>query len=67
MRFIMGGLTIAISNVELFIVVKTFPNIENILGVYGVYWVYASSCICAIIYIIAYIPETKDKDLAKVK
>jgi hypothetical protein len=62
----MGGLTIAISNLELFIVVKTFPNLENILSDYGVYWVYAFSCFCAIIFTIAYIPETKDIDLTKV-
>ena len=67
MRSIMGGLTIAISNLELFIVVKTFPNLQDSLGDYGVYWLYAFSCIFAIIYIITYVPETKDKDLTKVR
>ena len=66
MRSILGGLTIAISNLELFIVVKTFPNLEASIGDYGVFWFYSLSCFCAIIYVMAYIPETKDKDITKV-
>ena len=62
----MGGLTIAISNLELFIVVKTFPNLEESIGDYGVFWLYAFACFGAILFTLSYIPETKDKDLMKV-
>ena len=62
----MGGLTIALSNLELFIVVKTFPNLEESMGDYGVFWLYAFACFGAIIFTLSYVPETKDKDLTKV-
>jgi len=63
LRSVLGGLTIAISNLELFIVVKTFPNLENWMGDHGVFWLYATACFGAIIFTLSYIPETKDKDL----
>ena len=66
MRSLMGGLTIAISNLELFIVVKTFPNLEYLMGDHGVFWLYAFACFGAILFTLSYIPETKDKDLMKV-
>eukprot|EP00091_Calanus_sinicus_P011843 TRINITY_DN2672_c0_g1_i2.p1 TRINITY_DN2672_c0_g1~~TRINITY_DN2672_c0_g1_i2.p1 ORF type:complete len:586 (-),score=108.96 TRINITY_DN2672_c0_g1_i2:152-1909(-) len=67
MRSLMGGLTIALSNLELFIVVKTFPNLEESMGDYGVFWLYAFACFGAIIFTLSYVPETKDKDLTKVE
>ena len=67
MRSLMGGLTIAISNLELFIVVKTFPNLEYLMGDHGVFWLYAFACFGAIVFTLSYIPETKDKVLTKVK
>merc|ERR1712123_537172 len=67
MRSLMGGLTIALSNLELFIVVKTFPNLEEGIGDYGVFWLYAFACFGAIIFTLSYIPETKDKDLTKIE
>merc|ERR1719318_1633999 len=66
LRSVLGGLTIAISNLELFIVVKTFPNLEDLMGDFGVYWLYAFSCFFAIIFAVLFVPETKDKDLSKV-
>lgn len=63
LRSVLGGLTIAISNLELFIVVKTFPNLENMMGDHGVFWLYAGACFGAILFTLSYIPETKDKDL----
>ena len=62
----MGGLTVALSSLELFIVVKTFPNLEESIGDFGVFWLYACVCFGAIIFTLSYIPETKDKDLTKV-
>jgi len=65
LRSVLGGLTVAISNLELFIVVKTFPNLENLIGDHGVFWLYAAACFGAIIFTLSYIPETKDKDLTQ--
>ena len=66
MRCLMGGLTVAISNLELLLVVKTFPNLDEFLGKYGIFWLYACGCFGAIIFTLSYIPETKDKDLTMV-
>jgi len=67
MRSLMGGLTVALSSLELFVVVKTFPNLEESIGDFGVFWLYACVCFGAIIFTLSYIPETKDKDLTKVE
>lgn len=67
MRSVLGGLTIAISNIELFVVVKTFPNLEELVGDHGVFWIYAGACFLAIVFTLSYIPETKDKSLIQVE
>lgn len=67
MRSLLGCLTIAISNLELFAVVKTFPNLEVALGSHGVFWLYAGACIGVIIFVLSYVPETKDKSFAEVE
>ena len=66
MRSVLGGLLIGISNLELFAVVKTFPNLEDLIGNYGVFWLYGCACFAAIIFTLLFVPETKDKDLSKV-
>jgi hypothetical protein len=38
---VLGGLTVSLSHLELFILVKTFPNLEQGLGEYGAFWLYA--------------------------
>jgi len=67
MRSVLGGLTIAISNLELFLVVKTFPNLEHCLGEHGVFLFYACACFGAILFTLSYIPETKDRPLDEVQ
>jgi len=66
LRSVLGGLTIALSNLEMFIVVKTFPNLENLIGDHGAFWIYAGTCFMAIFFALSYIPETKDKSLIQV-
>lgn len=66
MRSVLGSLTIAVSNLTLFIVVKTFPNLESSMGDYGVYWLYASACLATLIFVLSYVPETKDKTFSQV-
>jgi MFS family permease len=67
MRSVLGSLTVAISNMELFVVVKTFPNMEDSMGDYGVFWLYASACVATIIFVLSYVPETKDKEFTEVE
>jgi len=66
MRSLIGGFTVALSNIELLIVVETFPSLEESLGNHGVFWLYSAACFCVIIFTLSYIPETKDKPLTKV-
>jgi hypothetical protein len=40
-RSVLGGLTVSLSHLELFVLVKTFPNLEQGLGQHGVFWLYA--------------------------
>jgi len=67
LRSVQGGLTIALSNLELFVVVKTFTDLEQLIGDHGVFWIYAGACFLAILFTVAYIPETKDKSLIQVE
>jgi len=67
MRSLLGGLTIALTNIELFVVVKTFPMLESILGDHATFWIYAGSCFLSIVFTLSYIPETKDKSLLQVE
>jgi len=64
-RSLLGGLTIGISNLSLFVVVKTFPNLSNILGgQYATFWLYAMVCFAAVPFVLSFVPETKDVELA---
>ena len=38
-----GGLTICLSNLEMFVVVKTFPTLEALVGDHGIFWIYAGN------------------------
>jgi hypothetical protein len=43
MRSVLGGLTISVSHLELFLVVKTFPNLEQGIGEHATFWLYAGT------------------------
>ena len=51
MRSLLGGLTVALSNLEMFTVVKTFPGLVNSIQDYGVFYLYSTSCISAAIFV----------------
>ena len=63
MRSVMSGLTTGLANLELFLAVKTFPNICTRIGDSGAFWLYAAVCFTAIIYTLLCIPETRGKSL----
>lgn len=67
MRSVLGGLTVSLSHLELFLVVKTFPNLEQGLGGHGAFWLYTGSCLLAIVFTLYFIPETKDRSLLQVE
>merc|ERR1712080_433568 len=63
MRSLLSGVTIGISNLEMFVVVKTFPNLTNTMGDSGTFWLYAGFCFVTILYTLVWIPETKGRSL----
>lgn len=67
MRSVLSGITIGLSNLELFIVVKTFPNISDQIGSHGTIWIYAGFCFAAVIFTLMAIPETRGKSLEEVE
>ena len=67
MRSFLGGVTIALSNLEMFLVVKTFPNMSHMMGSHGAFWLYASVCFAAIIFTLFFIPETKGLSLQEIE
>ena len=51
------------ANLEMFILVKTFPNLNASMGHHGTFWLYAGVCFATIVYVLLYIPETRGKTL----
>ena len=51
MRSVMGGLTIAISNLEMFLVTKTYPGLVNYIHSTGVFYLYSASCMGAALWV----------------
>lgn len=67
MRSLLSGITIGLSNLELFIVVKTFPMLTDSYGDGAVFWVYSGFCLLAVIFTLIFIPETKGKSLEEIE
>jgi len=66
MRSLLSGITIGLSNLELFIVVKTFPMLSLKYGDAATFWLYAGFCVAAAIFTLIFIPETKGKSLEEI-
>merc|ERR1719266_1142097 len=67
MRSLLSGITIGLSNLELFIVVKTFPMLSATYGGAATFWLYAGFCVAAAIFALIFIPETKGKSLEEIE
>jgi len=67
MRSILSGITIGLSNLEMFIVVKTFPNLTSMVGDSGTFWLYAAFSFVMIVYTLVWIPETKGRTLQDIE
>ena len=51
MRSVMGGLTIGISNLETFLVTKTYPGLVHSIQSTGVFYLYSASCMGAALWV----------------
>ena len=67
LRPLLSGVTIGLSNLELFIVVKTFPMLSTKYGDGATFWFYAGFCLMAVIFTLIMIPETKGKSLEEIE
>ncbi len=67
MRSVLSGITVGVSNLLLFIVVKTFPNLTHMMGDSGTFWLYAACCFATIMYTLMFIPETKGRTLEDIE
>lgn len=67
MRSLLSGITIGLSNLELFIVVKTFPMLSTKYGDGATFWLYSGFCLAAVIFTLIFIPETKGKSLEEIE
>jgi sugar porter (SP) family MFS transporter len=50
-----------------FILIYTFPALNNTLNAYGTFWLYASICVAGFIFIYRRLPETKGISLEKIE
>lgn len=67
MRSVLSGVTAGLSNLEMFLVVKTFPSMSDMMGSHGTYWLYAGVCFATIVFVLLFIPETKGKSLQEIE
>merc|ERR1711981_23815 len=67
LRSLLSGITIGLSNLELFIVVKTFPMLSSTYGDGMTFWLYSGFCLAAAIFPLLIIPETKGKSLEEIE
>lgn len=50
-------------NIFAFVAVKMFPIVNEIIGLHGNFAFFAISCMIGCLFIVLFVPETKDKDL----
>lgn len=50
-----------------FFVTKFFGDLNNWLGVAGTFWIFGGACFLTFIFILVYVPETKEKSFAEIQ
>lgn len=66
-RSVLGGLTIALIQLEALVVMKTFPMVSSLMGDGALFWMYAAFCFVAAVFTLIFVPETKDMSLEEIK
>ena len=56
----MGGLVIGMSNLEMFVVIKTFPGLVNDIGQSGVFYLYSAACTFAAIFVFIFVEDNEN-------
>ena len=65
------GLSVSISAasnwITGFVITQTYPLMSQTVGNYGTFWVYGSFIAIALMVIVIYVPETKDRSLEEIQ
>lgn len=65
------GMAMALSTfflwVACFILTYTFPLLNEAIGAAGIFWIYGGVCLAGLLFIRAYLPETKGKTLEELE
>jgi hypothetical protein len=51
----------------MFIVIKTYHDLKNLIGEDGVFWLYSALCLCSCFFVYFLVPETKGKSLKEIE
>lgn len=51
----------------MFIVIKTYHPLEEVITTAGTFWIYSGFCLLGVIFVITIVPETKGKDLDSIE
>ena len=64
MRSLLGGLTIGLSNLEMFLVTKTYPGLVHSLHSSGVFYLYSASCMGAALWVCFLVTDSQPGQLS---
>lgn len=66
-RGAMGGLTTCTAHFSIFLVVKTYPILQDLVSNYGAFWFYGVVSLLGTVFFYAYVPETKGRTLQEIE
>jgi MFS transporter, SP family, xylose:H+ symportor len=64
-----AAISVAVSAlwIACFILTYTFPILKSRVGMAGTFWIYAAVCAAGFLFVLARVPETKDKSLEQIE
>lgn len=66
-RGIMGGVVSSLAYIFIFAVVKLYPECLTKMHMYGMMWSFAAISICAVVFVLLFLPETQGKTLIEIE
>jgi MFS transporter, SP family, arabinose:H+ symporter len=64
-----AAISVAVSAlwIACFLLTYTFPILKSHVGMAGTFWIYATVCAAGFLFVLARVPETKDKSLEQIE
>ncbi|XP_073993665.1 facilitated trehalose transporter Tret1-like isoform X3 [Rhodnius prolixus] len=66
-RGIIGGMTTCSAHFFIFLVVKTFPILQDVLSAHGTFWLYGGISLAGTLFFFYFLPETKGRTLQEIE